>query len=305
MKWLKAKRLCSFTGIPYAGNPAWVILGADELSDEFMAKLAGELNPISDAAFVMKEGSSEADICIRFFSVGGEVLFSGHATVAAYFGLEGEGLIDLKEPECEIRQRSKGGIQHIEVRTENGRVRRVTMKLALPRYMEVDYSLPVLARMLGLTPSEISSSGLNPEVVSTGMYDLIVPVESLNQLIDLKPDFNLMSRFCTRVGISGIQVFTLETNEGSMASVRHFAPALGINEDPVSGAACGALACYLLKNSIIKTEDFNRLIIEQGYALGRPGKVYVHIRLHRGAISEVKVGGQAVTTFVGSILIPD
>ncbi|HIE06219.1 MAG TPA: PhzF family phenazine biosynthesis protein [bacterium (Candidatus Stahlbacteria)] len=305
MRWLKVKRLCSFTGIPYAGNPAWVILEAAGLSDDFMTRLAGELNPLSDAAFVVPEESSEADIGIRFFSSGGEVLFSGHATVATYFALEGEGIVDFEEPECKIRQKSKGGVQYVEVRAENGRVRRVTMKLPLPRYIEVDYSLPVLARMLGLTPAEISSSGVSPEAVSTGMYDLVVPVQSLNQLMDLKPDFNLMSRFCTRVGIVGIQVYTLEVNEGGMASVRHFAPALGVNEDPVSGAACGALACYLLKNGIIEIQDFNRIIIEQGYAIGRPGKVYVHIRLHRGAISEVKVGGQAVTTFVGSILVPD
>ena len=291
--------------MPYAGNPAWVILGAEGLTDEMMAKLAGELNPISDAAFVMPEDSDVADIRIRFFSSGGEILTSGHATVAVYFALEGEGIIQFKEPECEVRQKSKGGIQYIELRVEQGRVRRVTMKLPLPRYIEIDYNPQLLARMLGLTPAEISASGLRPEAVSTGMYDLVVPAPSLNHLVDLKPDFELMSRFCTRVGITGIQVFALETNENSTASVRHFAPAIGIDEDPVSGAACGALACYLIKNGIIKPEDFNRLIIEQGYALGRPGKVYVHIRMYRGGISEVKVGGQAVTTFVGSILIPD
>ncbi|RKX71828.1 hypothetical protein DRP53_00100 [candidate division WOR-3 bacterium] len=305
MRWLKAKRLCSFTGIPYAGNPAWVILGAEGLSDEMMKKLAGELNPLSDAAFVMPDETDEADIRIRFFTSGGEVLTSGHATVAAYFALEGEGLIEFKEPECEIRQRSKGGIQFVELRVENGKVKRVTMKLPLPRYIDIDYSPQLLARMLGLSPAEISATGIKPEAVSTGMYDLVVPVPSMNHLIDLKPDFDLMSRFCTRVGITGIQVFTLETNEDSTASVRHFAPAVGVNEDPVSGAACGALGCYLIKHGVVKPEDFNRLIIEQGYAIGRPGKVYVHIRMYRGGISEVKVGGQAVTTFVGSILIPD
>ncbi|MEO0227798.1 MAG: PhzF family phenazine biosynthesis protein [candidate division WOR-3 bacterium] len=304
-KWVKAKRLSVFTSIPYGGNPAWVIIGAEGVSEEDLRQVASDLNPISDTAFVLPETTSEADIYLRFFTGSGEINFSGHASIATYFALSGENILNLKEPETTIRQRTKAGIQFVDLRVKENKITRATMTLAKPNYLDIEPNPLQLARVLGISQSELGLANLPFDVISTGFYDLIVPVKSLETVKNLKPDFTFMNNFCIRLGIQGIIVFCLETFEpGDTAFMRHFAPVLGINEDPISGAAAGSLGCYLIRKKLVEPSNFSRIIIEQGYLQNRQGKVYVHIESSRDQIYRVKVGGNAILTFTGYILVP-
>lgn len=60
-----------------------------------------------------------------------------------------------------------------------------------------------------------------------------------------------------------------------MYHARNFAPVYGVNEDPVTGTANGAVSSYLVKHKIIGKNNF---ICEQGDIIGRPGRVFVEIR---------------------------
>jgi trans-2,3-dihydro-3-hydroxyanthranilate isomerase len=305
-KWIKAKRMSAFTSLPYGGNPAWVILNAEGLSDDQMRRLANDLNPLSDTAFVLSESTHEADIFLRFFTGSGEVNFSGHAAVATYFALSGENILSLKEPYTIIRQRTKAGVQQVELRVKGDKITRVTILLAKPNYLEVELNTTALARCLGITPKELSFDELPFDVISAGYYDLIIPMKSLDAVRNINPNFSLMDSICTRLGIHGMILFSTETFEpGNTAFMRHFAPSLGVNEDPISGASAGSLGCYLIRHKMIEPTNFSRIIIEQGYLQDRQGKVYVHIECTRDQILRVKVGGSSVLTFTGYILTPD
>jgi trans-2,3-dihydro-3-hydroxyanthranilate isomerase len=304
-KWVKAKKMHTFTSTAYAGNPAWVIIGAEGVSDENLKKLANDLNPVSDTAFVLPEATQEANIYLRFFCSSGEVNFSGHASIATYFALGGENIVDLKEPEVTIRQRTKTGIQHVELRVKGDKVTRVTMTLAAPKYLDIEYNTAQIARILGISQHDLAAVNLPFEVISTGINDLIIPIKSLDMMKHINPDFAFMDSYCTRLGIGGVIVFCTDTFEtGDTAFMRHFAPSLGINEDPISGAAAGSLGCYLIRKKLIEPSNFSRIIIEQGFLNNRQGKVYVHIECSREQIYRVKVGGNAVLTFTGYILTP-
>jgi trans-2,3-dihydro-3-hydroxyanthranilate isomerase len=86
--------------------------------------------------------------------------------------------------------------------------------------------------------------------------------------------------------VGSFHLFTFETIEpDSLYHARNFAPFYGINEDPVTGTANGAVCSYLLKNNIIQN---NKMICEQGDIMGRSGRVYVEIDN-----DIVKVGGRA------------
>lgn len=304
-KWIKAKRISAFTSVPYGGNPAWVILGADSMSDEEMRNLACDLNPQSDTVFVLPETTREADINLRFFTGSGELNFSGHASVATYFALSDESVIPLTEPETTIRQRTKAGIQTVELRVKNKKVVRVTLTLSRPNYMDIETNQIQLSRILGIPAIELAAPALPHEVISTGFNDLVVPVRSLEVMKNLNPDYQLMDSFCTRESLHGIITYCQETFEvGDTAFMRHFAPSLGVNEDPISGAAAGSLGCYLVRRKLIEPANFTRIIIEQGYLQHRQGKVYVHIECTRDQILKVKFGGNAVLTFTGYMLTP-
>lgn len=102
-RWVKVKRVCAFTTVPYAGNPAWIVLDAEGYSDEQMQQLADDISPHTDTAFVLHENTHEADLNLRFFTGAGEVPFSGHATVATYFALSGENILALTESTMTVR----------------------------------------------------------------------------------------------------------------------------------------------------------------------------------------------------------
>jgi len=305
MDWIKAKRLCSFTEVPYAGNPAWVIIGMKSYSDEkVMMKLARELNPVSDTTFVFP-GDDESDINLRFFSGSEEIKFSGHGAVAAYYAIEDENLISLKEPMTILKQKTKSGIQAVELRVADKKIHRVTISLPPPNILSMNLEVKSIARFLGISPVDISDTNLPLSAVQSGHPEVIVPVRSLPQLFDITPNFALMKSYCQRLRITGVVVFTTETNnEEANVHMRHFAPVVGINEDPTSGGAAVALGFYLIKNGIVPAEETTRIIVEQGYSLQMPGFVYVHIYTYKKDILRAAFGGQAVLTFEGRIRLP-
>ncbi len=305
MEWVKAKRLCSFTTVPYAGNPAWVIIGTPMYYDEKkMMKLAHELNPLSDTTFIFP-GDEEADLILRFFSGSEEIKFSGHGAVAAYYALENEGIIDLKEPNMILKQKTKSGIQVVELRFTNKKITRVTISLPPPNIISVELEIKNIARFLGISPIDISETNMPMSAVQSGHPEIIVPVKSLPQLLDITPNFALMKNYCQRLGVVGVVLFSMETNDPEAnVHMRHFAPVVGINEDPASGGAAVALGYYLVKNRLITIEETTRIVVEQGYSLQMPGLVYVHIYTHQNDILRTTFGGQAVMTFEGKICLP-
>jgi len=303
--WIKAKKYSVFTALPYGGNPAWVVLGAEDLTDREMQTLAWDLSPNSDTAFVFSESTAEADVSLRFFNGTNEVNFSSHAAIASYFALSGEDILKLKDSETIIKQRTRAGLNTVQLRVESERVTRATITLATPSYLDLEVNPALVARFLGLSQADVTAVGLPLDVISTGFYDLVVPLRSLKDMRNIMPNFSLMDSFCVRLGISGIIVYCRQTFDAeSTVFMRHFTPSIGINENPISGLAGGTVGCYLLKHKQIEPANFSRMIIEQGHLQQKQGKVYVHLETTRGQIYRVKIGGSAVLTLTGYILTP-
>lgn len=286
-KKIKIKGVDAFTSIPFCGNPAGVVLDADDLTDEEMQLIAREMN-YSETAFIMK--SKVADFKVRFFSPKREVDLCGHVTIAAFSILAREGRI-LNEV---TRQETKAGILPVHIRNKI-----IMMTQAKPVFKKVDVDKEVIASALGIQSTEINRN-LPMEVVSTGLFSLLVPIQKIKIVQEMNPNFAKVERICKKLGVGSIFVFTFETIEPEcMVHARCFAPLYGINEDPVTGTASGALGAYLVKHKSSPTS----LILEQGYEVGRPGKVLVEIakNMKDGKIEEVMVGGRAIEVFSGEI----
>ena len=142
---------------------------------------------------------------------------------------------------------------------------------------------------------EIDDS-LPKQIVSTGLFTLPLCVKSFDILKAINPDFEKIKKLCSRFGVGSFHLFTFDTVESdSIYHARNFAPVYGVNEDPVTGTANGAVCSYLIKNKIVK--DGN-LICEQGDIMGRPGRVFVEIDR-----DGVKVGGKARVVEEGEISV--
>ena len=99
-----------------------------------------------------------------------------------------------------------------------------------------------------------------------------------------------------------IYVFTHDT-EGAALRSRMFAPAMGIPEDPATGAAATALAGYLAQTQGDVTGMVG-WVIEQGVEMGRRSLLDVEADLVNGAITAVRVGGASVLVSEGEMEIP-
>jgi len=307
MQWLITKRVDTFAKKPYCGNPAWVVIGARKNEEEErLMKLASELNPISDTVFVFPEEEA-AELSLRFFSRSEEINFSGHGTIAAYLATENEGLLKFTEPITLIRQKTRTGMQHIELRVKDQKIERVTVSLTVPQFLSIPLDIKQIARFLGIPPVDIVETKFPLGVVSlSGCTDIIVPIADCAAIAAINPNFQLMKNYCDRYHITGLVTFCMATIEKEYnAHMRHFAPSVGINEDPVSGLASASLGCYFVHNQIVDIQEMTRILIEQGYAMKRPGCVYVHVHTLKNQIMKVTFGGQGVITFTGKTALPE
>ncbi|MBP9581277.1 MAG: PhzF family phenazine biosynthesis protein, partial [Ignavibacterium sp.] len=120
-------------------------------------------------------------------------------------------------------------------------------------------------------------------------------------LWDLKPDFKALNDLSrVKKEFFDIAVFTTETIEkDSAAHLRFFAPYDGIDEDPVTGSACGPLLLVLIKLGLIKNyKDDSMLKIEQGDVLNRNGRVGVKFDSVKNGLI---ISGQAKTVIKGKL----
>lgn len=260
------------------GNPAGVIFDADKLLDNQMLEISKKLG-FSESAFVIK--SDKANFGIRYFTPTQEVDLCGHATIATVWALFKKRKIYLgREKSKTVTIETRAGIMPVEVQKDG----LIVMTQAQPQFWGDEHSKNKVAGLLGLSMQEIMNHPI--QTVSTGTPKLIVGVNSLEALFKIKPDLEEMKIYCKEHLVKGFYPFTTETmDKDSDFHARQFNPLAGINEDPITGVAAGALGAYAVEHKISDKKDF---VIKQGYCMGKGGKMYVTVD------DKVKVGGYAV-----------
>jgi trans-2,3-dihydro-3-hydroxyanthranilate isomerase len=159
--------------------------------------------------------------------------------------------------------------------------------------------------MLSLNPEDLDER-LPLEVVSCGVPFLYVPLRSLDAARRARPRADLMERASDEHGVPpAVFVFTRETESAfSTVHSRMFAPAIGITEDPATGAASGPLGCYLVRYGLVKCDPSAEIVSEQGIEMGRPSYIRITIERQDDDIAAVRVGGQCHFMGEGFIEIP-
>lgn len=277
---VKVYTLNAFAKSPKGGNPAGVVLGANNLSNEQMQKIAQEIG-FSETAFVSK--SNKADFRVQFFTPNGEVDLCGHATIATFFLMAQLKIIQVGK----YTQETKAGVLNIELKPNGA----IFMNQNVPQFFE-KIDREEIAQSLNI-PSEVIDSDLPIQIVSTGLKDILVPIRSLSDLHSIKPNFEKVSEISKKYDVVGYHLFTLETKFDSTAHCRNLAPLYGIPEESATGTSSGALSCYLWKHNKIDNQQSQNLVYEQGCSIKKPSKILVNLKIEEQKIVEVKVGGIA------------
>ena len=279
----------AFTTERFTGNPAGIVLleGESELSDELMQRLAAELRH-SETAFVQK---ADGGFSIRYFTPTGEVPLCGHATIASF------ALLRTLELIADGRQRAFTAAGELAVDLENGTV---FMDMAEPRILR-SLTAGEKAELYAAFALEEGDCphGLEPQVVSTGLSDIIMPVASRSALLRAVQDERAVTELSRRLDSIGVHMFALGDDDCT-AYCSNFAPLVGINEECATGTANGALTWYLYRNSLVTPEKTNLFI--QGEHMHRPSRILSLLTLKGGA-AKVRIGGSAVMSMECRVIL--
>ncbi len=280
--------------IPNSGNPAGVVLDADGLTDAEMQAIAAKVN-VSETAFVLT--AERATRRLRFFTPEMEIDFCGHATLAAWWSLAKAGLVTTAPGISRFTQETNVGILQVDIHSDEDDITRVVMTQGKPVIVEPRVMGMEVVGFLNVPRASVEVARAPIQVASTGLNHLIVPVDSADRLTNLAPDLDKLGAWCEKRSVHTVHVFTV-TKERPFIQVkaRAFMPHLGIDEDPATGSASGALGLYLVHNRII---PINAPVTEiqcfQGEERGHPSRIDVEVVVQPIAgghkILKVKVGG--------------
>lgn len=213
----------AFADRPFAGNPAAVI-PLDAWLDDATLQAIAEENNLSETAFLVPDASGEADYELRWFTPAVEVALCGHATLASgHYILDREQDRDL----VRFRTRRSGGLE--VARHGDGYL------MALPAYPPEPQAVPGLLEALGVARAETLRHPRG--------YDLTV-LDSAEAVLALTPDFHALAAIGDTLNIVTAPGRPGSGAAGSDVISRVFAPAAGINEDPVTGSAHSVLVPY-------------------------------------------------------------
>ena len=267
----------AFTETTFGGNPAGVVIlpeGADFPSDEVMVKTAAELR-YSETAFIKKLGEKEFQI--RYFTPAAEVDLCGHATIGSFKALLYGGYI---EDNAVYMNHTLSGDLNIVVKDGF-----ILMDMAAPvkiNEIACEEGLAELYTIMGLDYADQKAKGVTllPQMISTGLPDIMMPVASQADLAAIAPDFPALSKLSEHC--------------------RNFAPLYDIDEEAATGTSNGALTYYGYLNGFVKGGDDCRFV--QGEAMDRPSVILSHIEADADTC-KIQVGGTGVILAEGEIHI--
>jgi PhzF family phenazine biosynthesis protein len=281
----------AFTTTLLDGNPAGVLPDAEGLTDALMQRVAREVNA-SETAFVFP--AENADFRLRFFTPAQEVPFCGHAFVAAMTVLKELGRISTDGEFSRLVVETGAG-RHPTDLVRQGAHWRIELTQAEPAFRPNHHPADAVCSALGMSPGELASD-LPLEFSYTGLWHLIVPLADEASVIRMRPRFETLAALTREMGVDEVHVFAKRARG---YRCRGFAPSVGINEDPVTGSASGALGAYLVRHGVVPPGE--TIDLEQRGADGRGGTVRVVVHGTPKRPERVVVGGYAVVSVRGEI----
>jgi PhzF family phenazine biosynthesis protein len=271
-------RYAAFTDRPDGGNPAGVVLDASGLDDAAMQTIAAEVG-YSETAFLTERTGGV--LAVRYFTPKTEVSFCGHATIAlsvAVAGRRGVGSLALD---------TKAG--RVDVLTRDSPTGVQATLTSVETYVDpvADADVAETLSALGWVAAELDET-LPPRVGYAGERHLILGVSSRERLAELDYDYERLR--AVMQSRDWITVALVHRRDATTFDTRNPAPAIGILEDPATGAAAAAFGAYLRELGLIDPPA--QLTLYQGDDLGRPSVLRVEVPT--GADSGVRVTGRAV-----------
>ena len=281
-----------FTTTRFEGNPLAVFTDGDALSVDQMQAIAREMN-LAETVFVQKPTDEAALARLRIFTTQQELKLAGHPVIGTWFLLAGLGVVPAQEGGVHVMQQTGAGVLPVEIRFKDGRPQRVTMTQTEAIFRPIKFKKSALAKALGLSLSDFDPR-LDPENVSTGIFNLMVPLRNRAALGKIAMNMLDLRRL---FGKAATMAYCFALGANGKGFARGMLP-WEIYEDPATGSAAGSLGAYLVRHG--KLSPGHTLSILQGEEMGRPSHIEVEVTQASKKLIP-RVSGAAVRVFEGTI----
>ena len=275
-------RYAAFTDVPDGGNPAGIVLDAAGLDDAAMQRIAADVD-YAETAFITQRTGGE--LTVRYFSPIAEVPFCGHATVATAIAIaerEGPGVLRFATPVGEIV---------IETAEAEDGIRAAFTSVETDVAHFPEFVLDALLELIGVDRTELDER-YPPRLASAGNRHPIVVITDSRVFDGFVLDPGAVRAFMDAQGWPAtITVLhrILDAPGGVLRfEARNLFPVGRITEDPATGSAAAAVGGYLRGLGAVTPPQ--RVIIEQGRHVGRPGELTIDVPERGGIV----VSGRAV-----------
>lgn len=281
-----------FASAPLEGNALAVFPDATGLSDGQMQALARELH-LSESVFAFPDpaASPTSAVRARIFTAQEELSFAGHPALGAAAVLRGG------SGASQVTLALRGG--PIPVTFEDrpdgtwGEMRQRD-----PVFGEL-HEPALVSRAAGINPADIDDRW-PVQTVATGLPFAIVPIRLLATFRAMRPDPGRMAAYLSK---TDAKFFYFVTTETWPPEIRLRARMFFYGgEDPATGSAAGCAAAWMVRHGL--AEPGERVIVEQGVEIHRPGHLHVSAGGTPEKVTDVRVGGYVVEVGRGELVVP-
>jgi trans-2,3-dihydro-3-hydroxyanthranilate isomerase len=287
-----------FTDRAFGGNQLAVVTDAAGLTGDQMQAVAREFG-FAETTFVLPAEDAGTTARLRIFTPRAELPFAGHPTVGSAAVLAWLWRVPVRDGRATVVFAEGIGPVHVEV-TGAGLVPALHAELRLDAVLDLPGERPdpaALGAALGLPPEAVREAWL----AGVGMAFCFGRLRSEADVDAAAVDRAAFARLPAEALHAPLYVFAGPLVDGGRVYARMFAPALGIEEDPATGAAAAALVACLARRDGRPDADV-RLEIRQGVAMGRPSRLAAGARTDGGVLRHVRVAGGVVVFGTGRIL---
>lgn len=294
-----------FTDQIFGGNPLAVFPNAQGLSTRQMQLITREFN-LSETAFVLPPQDPANTRQVRIFTPAKELPFAGHPTIGTAFVLSASREIELVSEKTTIILEEGIGPIPVTITQKHGEITFCQLSASKPpEFGPPPPPVHQIAEVLSLDPTFLLGEPYAPQAVSCGVPFLFVGLQNRELLAEVRINYPAWQNILSDFWATEIFVFCFDPERpDSDLRARMFAPAMGIAEDPATGAAATALGGYLgIRNQ--SQSGTLEWVVEQGFEMGRPSILKVETDKREAEIVSIRVGGQAVLVSEGWMEIAD
>jgi trans-2,3-dihydro-3-hydroxyanthranilate isomerase len=289
-----------FTSSAFGGNQLAVFPDASGIPEDALIHITREFN-FAEVTFCYPPANPAHTKRVRIFTPAREIPFAGHPTVGTAIAL-----VMLGQSGGGTKLVLEEGVGPITVTVRDATSAAPFAQFSAARLAEVGPATPsrgVLAEILSIEAEDILGSPTAPQNVSCGLPFLMVPLRSVDAVGRSRVRMEKWETTLKSAWAPDMFIFARDPEGGdSHYHARMFGPGVNVPEDPATGSANACLAGYLGARA---TQKDGTLVwtVDQGVEMGRPSRIEIEADKSGGAVTAIRVGGNAVMISEGSFSV--